>query len=180
MIRTDWMLNLAAAAALSITSLAGAADVALTPQNTKIQFVCAHAGDKPDPRTGHFAAFTGTAAVDGSTLKSITVDIDTKSITTEFEKLTGHLKSPDFFDVNEHPKAKFVSKTITAKPDGKVEITGDLTLHGVTKSITFPATVSTASGLTLTSEFKLDRTQFGMNFATDKVEKDVTMTVTIK
>src|SRR5688572_16916800 len=60
---------------------------ALSPQNTKLQFVCAHVGAKPDPRTGRFGKFTGKAQVEGQALKSLTVEIDTTSISTEFEKL---------------------------------------------------------------------------------------------
>src|SRR4051812_4333007 len=68
----------------------------LTPENTKIEFVCAHVGPKPDPRKGGFKAFTGKAVVDGKALKSIGVDIDTTSLFTQFDMLTTHLKSPDF------------------------------------------------------------------------------------
>src|SRR6187551_3707466 len=94
-------------AALAVLSAAGSllADpapiksgtVALSPQNTLIQFVCAHVGPKPDPRTGHFAKFTGLAQLDeaAKSLKSVSVEIDTNSITTQFDKLTNHLKSPD-------------------------------------------------------------------------------------
>jgi polyisoprenoid-binding protein YceI len=54
-----------------------------------------------------------------------------------------------------------------------------LTLLGNTKSISFPATVSTDGGLTLTAKFELDRTKFGMNYGVGKVEKTVTMTIAI-
>ena len=155
-------------------------EVALTPENTRIQFVCAHVGDKPDPRTGNFEKFDGKAVVDGGTLKSIRVDIETASINAEVgEKLTNHLKSPDFFDVREHPKATFVSTAIEPAGEGQVTITGDLTLLKVTKPITFPATVSTENGLTLQAEFSFDRTEFGMTYSPDRVEKTVAMTVTI-
>jgi len=155
---------------------------ALSPENTRIQFVCAHMKPKqPDPRTGHFAKFTGQAQIDAATksLKSISVEIDTASLTTEIDKLTNHLKSPDFFEVRQYPTAKFESTKITPA-QGKSEITGKLTLHGVTKEISFPATVAiTPSGLSLHSEFSINRSQFGMTFGPNQVEDKVALTVTI-
>lgn len=156
-----------------------ASDVALSPENTKIQFVGTHTGDKPDPRNGHFTAFSGSAQVEGGRLKGVRVEIDTASLTTDIEKLTNHLKSPDFFDVNQYPKASFQSTSIENADNGQASITGDLTLHGVTKSITFPATVSTDGGLVLDSEFQIDRTEFGMDYGLDNVEKLVSMNVTV-
>src|SRR5438128_2652981 len=77
--------------------------VALSPENTKLEFVCAHAAPKPpDPRKGGFDKFTGKAIIDpeNNTLASLSVKIDTKSIRTEIGgRLTDHLKSPDFFNV---------------------------------------------------------------------------------
>jgi len=166
-------------AAEPVTIKSGTA--ALSPDNTKIQFVCAHVGAKPDPRTGHFAKFTGKAQIDAAanSLKSVSVEIDTNSITTEFDKLTNHLKSPDFFEVRQYPTAKFESTKITPG-QGQSQITGKLTLHGVTKEISFPATVSiTPSGMSLQSEFNIDRSQFGMTFGPDKVENKVALTIAV-
>src|SRR5690606_240143 len=107
-------------------------------------FVCAHRRENPDPRTGTFTTFSGeaVAAAGEQSLQSLRLDIDTTSLSTDIAKLTTHLKSPDFFDVRQHPKASFKSTKVTAgeKP-GQCTITGDLTLHGVTKSIKAPATI---------------------------------------
>jgi polyisoprenoid-binding protein YceI len=156
--------------------------VALSPQNTLIQFVCAHVGPKPDPRTGHFAKFTGQAQIDeaAKSLKSVSVEIDTNSVTTQFDKLTTHLKSPDFFEARQYPTAKFESTKITPAAGGQAQVTGKLTLHGVTKEISFPAAVSISpSGFTLNSNFSIDRSQFGMNFGPDKVENKVDLTIAV-
>lgn len=157
---------------------AAAQEVALTPENTKIQFVGTHVGDDPKPRTGTFGTFQGTAALEGEQLKSVQVDIETASLTTDIDRLTNHLKSPDFFDVNQFPQAKFVSTAVEPAGDGQVTITGDLTLLGTTKSISFPATVSTSDGFKLNAELVIDRTQFGMTFGEGQVVHDVTLTVT--
>ena len=153
----------------------------LTPENTKIQFVGTHSPPKqPDPRTGGFAKFEGKAQVDPAAKKllAVNVDIQTASLFTGIDKLTTHLKSGDFFEVREHPTAKFESSKITTEEGGKATITGSLTLHGVTKEISFPATVQISDeGLALKSEFSIDRTEFGMTFK--GVENKVDMTVVI-
>jgi len=150
---------------------------AIGPENTKLQFVCAHVGAKPDPRKGGFAKFTGKAQVDAATksLKSISFDIDTNSLWTEFDMLTTHLKSPDFFEVRRFPTAKFESTKIEP-----ASITGKLTLHGVTKEITIPATITVNdAGVRIASEFTINRLDYGINFDPKKVEDKVALTVII-
>jgi polyisoprenoid-binding protein YceI len=169
-----------ALAATPVPVAGGAAT--LSPDNTKIQFVGTHSGAKPDPRTGGFAKFKGKAEIDPTTkaLKAVNVEIDTASLFTEIEKLTDHLKSPDFFEVREYPAAKFESTKVVAGATGKATITGKLSLHGVTKEISFPAMVEVGEkGLTLKSEFSIDRRQFGMTFGEGKVEPKVSMTVIV-
>jgi polyisoprenoid-binding protein YceI len=154
----------------------------LGPDNTKIQFVGTHVGDKPDPRTGGFAKFTGKAQVDPATkaLQSLSAQIDTTSLFTALPMLTSHLKTPDFFEVREYPTAKFESTKIVPGKAGEVTITGKLTLHGVTKEISFPATVAVGDeGFTLKSEFNIDRSDFKMNFGPDKVHNKVALTLVI-
>ena len=153
----------------------------LTPQNSKIQFVCAHVGARPDPRKGGFAKFNGQAHLDtaGKSLKSIAVEFETGSLWTEFDMLTTHLKSADFFDVRRIPSAKFESTKIELG-SGKSQITGKLTLHGVTKEISFPAAIEVPdAGLMLESEFTIDRSEFGMTYDPKKVENKVTLMVTV-
>ena len=86
------------------------------------------------------------------------------------DKLTGHLKSPDFFDVAKFPTITFKSKSIAAAGAGKAKVTGDLTLHGVTKEVVLevegPTQVikdpmgNTRAGAHATT--KIDRREFGM------------------
>lgn len=71
----------------------------------------------------------------------IDFSVDAASINTDDEKRDGHLKSPDFFDVAKYPKITFASKSMKAgKIKGTYILTGDLTMHGVTKSVTLNAT----------------------------------------
>jgi polyisoprenoid-binding protein YceI len=136
--------------------------VALTPKNTTIQFVGLHTGPEPNPRTGYFTKFTGGLAIDPATSapQAALLEIETPSLVTPgrgLERLTGHLRSPDFFDVEQFPKATF--KTTKVEPidaaAGKYKITGDLTIRDVKKSITFPAEVKVSdAGAVLASKFK--------------------------
>jgi len=151
---------------------------ALNGENTKITFV----GTKKDGKhDGGFKTVKGDATITGndpSGLK-IEVEIDTTSLYTDEPKLTSHLKSPDFFNVKSKPTSKFVTTKVEKGNEGYT-ITGDLTLLDKTKSISFPAKI-TASGdkLTLTSEFKIDRTEFGMTYGQGRVDKEVSIKVAL-
>lgn len=163
--------------------------LALSPDNTKIQFTGTHSPPKaPDPRVGGFAKFSGEAKVDAEAkkLESVSVDIDTTSLFTTIpnpamnEKLANHLRTADFFDVREYPTAKFESTEIAPDDDGLVTIKGNLTLHGETKEISIPAAVSiTEEGLTLKSEFSINRSEFGMTFGEGQVDDKVSLSVAI-
>jgi polyisoprenoid-binding protein YceI len=152
--------------------------VELNPSNTRIGWVGTHTGDKPDPRVGSFEKFTGVAEVDpaSKTLTAVSVEIDTASLKSPINNLTTHLNSPDFFDTREFPTASFKSTKIA--DDGTV--TGDLTLHGVTKEISFPATINvTETGLAVKAEFTIDRTDFKIGENQDRVAKEVQINVTV-
>lgn len=86
---------------------------------------------------GEFGKVSGTLNYDPADPKKATVEasIDVSSITTRDEKRDGHLKSPDFFDVAKFPTITFKSKKVEAAGKGKLKVTGDLTLHGVTKEV---------------------------------------------
>ena len=159
--------------------------VKLNPNNSKIGFIGTHVGADPDPnaRHGGFAKFTGQAEVDkeSSMLKSVALEIDTTSLWSPQAQLTEHLLGPDFFDTREHPTAKFTSTKIEAGAEAaQFVITGDFTLLGNTKPLTVPATVGVSKdGLTLKAAITIDRTEFGMEKLTDKVEKKVAIEVVI-
>ena len=155
---------------------------AVIPDRSTISFVGTKAEGKHD---GGFKSFTGSVkpASGDITTATISVEIDIDSMFTDQEKLTTHLKSPDFFDVKKYPKASFTSTAIKAekKDDNTHVITGELTLHGTKKELSFPAKVTTADSLlTLESTFTIDRTEYGIAYAPDKVNKTVTIKVALK
>ena len=168
----------AAAAAVALAAPAVAADmVKLTGENTKITWVGTKPGGKHE---GGFKILTGTATLLGDDLAKVEVEIDTDSLYADDPKLTQHLKSPDFFGVKNNPKAKFVS-TKVEKADKGVTITGDLTLNGKTKSISFPATVSHTGGtLKVDSAFSIDKRDFGMTYGGGKIDDQVAIKVAVE
>jgi len=91
---------------------------------------------------GRFNTFSGTATLDDAhpAKDKLEVSVDTASIDTDQPKRDAHLKSADFFDVAQFPKMTFVSKKVKSAGKGKLTVTGDLTLHGVTKSVVLHVT----------------------------------------
>ena len=67
--------------------------------------------------------------------------MDMTSISSDSEKLTGHLKTEDFFSVEKNPTSKFEITKVTAAGTDRINVTGNLTIKGITEAITFPATV---------------------------------------
>ncbi|MEM7478198.1 MAG: YceI family protein [Planctomycetota bacterium] len=158
---------------------AGAA-IELNAENTTIAFKGVHTDkEKPDPHDGKFNSLSGKVTMSGESVAGIEVEIQVESMTTDSEKLTAHLKSPDFFNVKENPTATFKTTEIKVA-DGATTVTGDLTMLGKTQSITFPAELSAEAGkVKLNASFDVDRTAFGMDYGVDNIEKNVAMTISI-
>jgi polyisoprenoid-binding protein YceI len=138
--------------------------LALDPASSKLDIVASKITRSHD---GSFKQFTGTATLVGEQVQAVSFDVDTASLQTDTEKLTQHIKTKDFLDVEKFPKATFKSSSVVAKPAGTAthEITGDLTLHGVTQQITFPATIDLgAEKVTGRAEFAINRQKFGVAY----------------
>ncbi len=140
----------------------------ITPDRSKIDFV----GSKlTGSHEGGFKEFTGFVVLspEGDEVQKLQTTIDMDSTWTDNDKLTSHLKTEDFFGVATYPEASFVSTEILPEKgeDGASHsITGNLTLHGVTKSITFPATLTvTDDEATVASEFVINRKDFGIEYS---------------
>ena len=90
---------------------------------------------------GRFNSFTGKIVFDEKTPANISIEAsaDANSIWTDNERRDGHLKSADFFDAEKFPTISFRSTKVVAAGKNKYKITGDFTMHGVTKPVTFDA-----------------------------------------
>jgi len=171
---------LAVALAGLLAGASPAADVkySLNEGNTKVTFVGTKDAGKHD---GGFEKVSGTATVDdkgdATTLK-VNVEVATSSLWADDKKLTGHLKSADFFNVKKYPKVTFVS-TKVEKDGADYKVTGKLTLLGKTKEITVPAKISAARSLQVSSTFKINRSEFGMTYGKGKVHDEVTISVEV-
>lgn len=116
----------------------------------------------------------------------ISFEVETASVKTDAADLDKHLKNADFFDVEKFPKSTFTSTEIKAGgTNGATHtITGDLDLHGVKKSITFPVTITIApDAATGTAEFSINRKDFNITIAgkpDDLIRDDVLLKLTLK
>ncbi len=169
----------------STTEMKGTA-LPISPESSKVEFTGSKVTGKHD---GGFKAFTGTIdLVNNKPEESkVSVDIDTNSIFSDDEKLTGHLKSADFFEVEKYPKATFVSTKIVsdaAKGVGVYTVTGDFDLHGQKKSITFPAKITMSDAeVAVDAEFSINRKDFGIIYAgktDDLIRDDVVIRLNLK
>ncbi|MDQ3037271.1 MAG: YceI family protein [Myxococcota bacterium] len=121
---------------------------------------------------GSFSDFAGTIELDPANLtaSSVRMTIQMSSLLIEPERLAQHLVTPDFFDVAQFPTATFESTSVTAGSSDRIgdeaathTITGNLTLHGETRSLSFPAIVTaTPSGVRARSELTINRRDFGI------------------
>jgi polyisoprenoid-binding protein YceI len=156
----------------------------LATEGSKIGFIGAKVtGD----HKGSFAKFKGTATVEGDKLSGMDISVEVGSLTSDDEKLTGHLLSVDFFEVEQYPEAKFTTLSVTEKAgEGGAthEVVGNLELKGQAKKITFPATIHVADGSVHgTAAFSIDRKLWGITYAgmpDDLIKDDVALELELK
>ncbi|MFZ5895883.1 MAG: YceI family protein [Myxococcota bacterium] len=177
--------ELSAASAAPVQANQGGTTYSFSNDGSTLGFVGAKVTAKHE---GTFKGFRGTVRVidNDPTKSSVNVDIDTQSLEIEPAKLSGHLKSPDFFDVAKFPKASFVSTAIRPGGDHGAThlITGNLTLHGVTKGVTFPAKITISpENVDVESEFAINRKDFGIVYPgmpDDLIKDDVLIKLKIR
>jgi polyisoprenoid-binding protein YceI len=108
---------------------------ALDPAHTRIGFVARHA--MVTKVRGAFNEFVGSGYLDGGdpSKSQVSVTIQAKSIDTRNEQRDGHLRSNDFLDMENHPEITFVSTAAKQLDESNFQLTGDLTVRGVTQSV---------------------------------------------
>ncbi|MCT9143873.1 YceI family protein [Streptomyces violarus] len=115
---------------------------------------------------GGFGALSGTGEVrpDGSAAGTLTFDV--ASLDTGNAKRDTHLRSADFFDTDHHPEITFAARSAELRDGDQVHVAGQLTVRGISRplSLTARLTDGDATGLTLDTEFSVDRDQFGLGW----------------
>ena len=156
--------------ALSLPVMASASTWNIDPDHSNIGFKVRHL--MVSNVRGSFEKNSGVVDINDKdiTKSKVQVSIDTASVNTNVKKRDEHLRSADFFDVSKYPTMTFVSKKVAKAGKDKLKVTGDLTLHGVTKEVVLdvegPSKESKdpwgniRSGATAST--KIDRKDFGL------------------
>jgi polyisoprenoid-binding protein YceI len=118
---------------------------------------------------GSFSGLGGTLVEDlkNPTVSQVEASIDVATISTGDVQRDGHLKSGDFLDYEQFPKMTFVSTSVEKKGEGEFTVTGNLSLHGITKSVTF-----SVEGLSVPVKDPSGKTRIGLSATTTINRKD--------
>jgi polyisoprenoid-binding protein YceI len=110
----------------------------IDPAHSRLGFIARHA--MVTKVRGNFNDFEGTATLDGADPSKSSVSVTAKvvSVDTRNEQRDGHLRTNDFFDAETYPEITFTSTAVAHQGGNDFEVTGDLTIKGVTKSVTLP------------------------------------------
>jgi polyisoprenoid-binding protein YceI len=183
-------------AAVLFTGFAGTAAHAQSSSNwtidknhAEIIFAIKHMG--VSTVRGSISGITGDVVWDGKNpaTASVNATIDANTLTTNNEARDKHLKSPDFFNVEKFPTLTFKSTSVTSS-GGKLQVVGDLTLAGVTKSVTLTVDGPTApvkgqggkmvTGFSATGTLKRSDFNFGSKFGSPTLGDDVQFTIDVE
>jgi polyisoprenoid-binding protein YceI len=157
----------------------------IDPNHTSAQFSVRHLG--VSTVRGAFMKVSGTATYDPANPSKDSLDatIETNSVDTRVEMRDNDLRSPNFLDVQKYPTITFHSRQTKAVGAGKLQITGDLTIHGVTKEVVVDVdgpsdAIKDPWGnqrIGASAATKINRKDFGVNGAPGVVGDDITITI---
>lgn len=155
------------------------------PAHSRMEFTISH--NLISELGGVFNDYTITAEGTETDFSDATIDVvvQTKSVDTEVDKRDEHLRSPDFFDVDRFPEMRFKSNQIRQIDGNTFLVTGDLTLHGITKSVdltmvyngSFTKDGKSTSGITVTGSILRPDFDLGPDFPIAVIGDKVTLTV---
>jgi polyisoprenoid-binding protein YceI len=167
---------------------ASAATYSIDPGHSSAMFNIRHFG--VSNVYGAFWNVSGTVVYDANNpaASSIRISITTESLDTNSERRDGHIKSPDFLDAKQFPVMTFESTSVQVAGDGEFHVTGNFTLHGVTKEITAKAMLVGAAAnprsgnnmIGFETQFTIDRTDHDMNFMAGPLGTDVEILVSFE
>ena len=183
------LLSVAALVALaSLPCLAQTTTWQVDTAHTNSQFAVKHLGISTV--RGQFTKTTGQVQLDEKdvTKSQVEVTVDTTTVDSRNDNRDTDVKGPNYLDVEKFPTMTFKSKRVASVGEGKLKLTGDLTLHGVTKEVTFDVDGPSAAitdpwknlrrGASATT--KINRHDFGVNGGGPVVGDDVTITIDLE
>jgi polyisoprenoid-binding protein YceI len=182
------LLSAALLAAAASCANAAPVEYRIDPNHSQVEFTWNHFGFSNI--TARVDAIEGTFVYDAENpaASSATAKVAIDSIDSGVDKLDAHLKSPDFFDQAKFGHAEFKSTKVEAAGEGKLALTGDLTVHGISKPVTFQVTVNKigdhpmkkipSAGFDAVATIK--RSDFGMSMAVPNVSDEITIEITIE
>jgi polyisoprenoid-binding protein YceI len=183
-----FVFTLITALAMAATAAAQAGTWQIDPNHSAAQFSVRHLG--VSTVRGAFTKVSGSAKHDPAdpSKDSLEATIDTKSVDTRVEMRDNDLRSPHFLEVEKYPTITFHSKTAKVTGPGKLQITGDLTLHGVTKEVVLDVDGPSAAikdpwgnqriGASATT--KITRQDFGVSGAPGVVGDEISITLDVE
>jgi polyisoprenoid-binding protein YceI len=173
------------AASMVAAAAAQAGTWTIDPNHSAAQFSVRHLG--VSTVRGAFTKVSGSAVFDASDPSKTTLEatIDASSVDTRVEMRDNDLRSPNFLDVQKYPAITFRAKQTKAAGPGKLEITGDLTIHGVTKEVVLDVDGPTAAikdpkgnqriGASATT--RINRKDYGVNGAPGIAGDEISITI---
>jgi polyisoprenoid-binding protein YceI len=183
-------IAISAALLLAVTAVpaASAASYTIDPGHSSAMFKVRHFG--VSNVYGAFWNVGGTVSYDPENpeASSISVSIAADSLDTNSERRDGHISSPDFLDAKQFPVITFESTSVKDAGDGEFHVTGDFTLHGVTKEMTVKANLVGAAAhprsgsnmIGFETMFTVDRTAHDMNFMAGPLGTEITIMVSFE
>jgi polyisoprenoid-binding protein YceI len=178
-------LALITSLAMAATAVAQAGTWQIDPPHSSAQFSVRHLG--VSTVRGAFMKVSGSAKYDPAdpSKGSLDATIEAASVDTRVEMRDNDLRSPNFLDVQKFPTITFHSKQTKAAGAGKLQITGDLTIHGVTKEVVLDVDGPSAAikdpwgnqRIGASASTKIKRQDFGVNGAPGIVGDDITITI---
>ena len=147
-------------------------------KNSSIEWTASKIGGS---HSGTIKVASGNLIFDGKNLNGGSVNIDMTSIDisdlkgNSYERLLGHLKSDDFFSVVKHPASTFQITSVNPTGTERANVTGNLTIKGITNAITFPATIKRQKNLVVAvaKNIKVDRTKYDIKYRSKSFFGDI-------
>ena len=178
-------LGIVVAVTMAVSAAAQAGSWRIDPNHSAAQFSVRHLG--VSTVRGAFMKVSGSASYDPAdpSKNSVDVTIDASSVDTRVQMRDNDLRSPNFLDVQKYPTITFKSKQSKSAGAGKLEILGDLTIHGVTKEVTLDVDGPSApikdpwgnQRIGASASTKINRKDFGINGASGAVGDEISIII---